>query len=233
MTLCAITLRAVHVALHGQHGYVHVLPAHALQARRIHHAHQHLLLLTRERIVQVALDKGLRRTQSQAQRQHLRVSDGGAREGERAGVLVDAQREDGGFERADVHLPPAKDVHHGTRLSPIRRDHPVLPLHEGGLLEPLLLVMVEDDDLHALAAAQLPQLPQPAAVGGVHHYQAADGVKIGSPDAQDGQVLPVQRDELAHVAVEGARRRLSEHPDTVWRRPRWRRTRRSRRSGGS
>ena len=83
---------------------MHIDAAHPPQLHRVDHAHEGLAMLPGESAVQVTLEERLRGTQPHGGGQHLRIADGGAREGERTGVFVDAEREDGGRQAGDLHV---------------------------------------------------------------------------------------------------------------------------------
>ena len=76
------------------------------------------------------------------------------------------------------------------------------PLTNGGPLGVLRLVVVEDDHLHPRLAAQTAQVADPLGVGGVDDDELADLALVEQAQVDDGEVLAVQRHELAHVGVE-------------------------------
>ena len=183
---------------------VNVEAPHALEAHHVDHLHEHRPLIGGERAVQIALYEGLRGPQAHGSGQHLRVTDGRARVGERPRVLVDAEGEDGGGQPRDLHLALAQQVQHRGGLSAVVREHPVLALDERGPLGLFGLVVVEDDHLDPALAAQTPQIAHPLGVSGVDDDELPDLALVEQPQVDDGQVLPVQRHKLAHVRVERA-----------------------------
>ena len=184
---------------------VHIQPAYPLQPDKVHHLHEHQALIAGEGAVQIPLDEGLGSAEAHRGGQHLGVADGGARIGEGACVLVDAEGEDGRREAGDLHLALTQKVEHRGSLGPVLGYHPVLALDEAGGLWPLGFVMVEHDHLHPRLAAQLSQITDAVGVGRVDDDKLADLALIEQAEVDDGQVLAVQRDELADIGGERAR----------------------------
>ncbi len=192
----------------GRDVYRHHVDVHAsdpLDLHRIHHLHEHLPLLLGERAVEKALDQGLGGAQAHRGGEHLGIADGGARIGQRTGVFVDAQSEDGRLQAGDLDPSLPEDVEHRRGLGSVGGQHPIVPLHESGALRILGLVVVEHDGLHVAAPAELRQVADPFRVGRIDDDQPLDLALVDLAKTHDGQRLAVERDELAHVGIERAR----------------------------
>ena len=194
--------QALHVGGNIEDHRVHVDAAHPLQLHGIDHAHEGFAMLLGESAVQVALEQRLRGTQPHGGGQHLRIADGSAREGERTGVFVDAEREDGGGQARYLHVALQEEVQHGGRAGAVGGEHPVLALDEGRPLGVLGEVMIEDHHFDVGPADQSAQVADALGVGRVDDDQLPDLALVDQADAQNGQALPVQRHELPDVGIE-------------------------------
>ena len=183
---------------------MYVDAAHPPQLHGVDHAHEGFAMLPGESAVQITLQQGLRGTQAHGGGQHLRIADGGARKGERAGVLVDAEREDGGGQTRYLHVALQQKVQHGGRAGAVGGKHPVLTLDEGRALGVLVKMVVEDHHLDVGTVDQPAQVADALGVGRVDDYQLPDLALVDQADAQYGQALPVQRHELPDVGIERA-----------------------------
>ena len=142
--------------------------------RRDQRVEQRALLL-RERRAQVLRDHVLAGAVAQAPGERLGVADADARVAERAGVLVDPEREDGRLERRDRDLPLGQDPDHRRRQRAVLREDEVLGLHPVGRLAG---VVVEDDDLDGGVARDPLELAQALRVHGLDDDQPPDRVQV-------------------------------------------------------
>ena len=123
---------------------------------------------------------------------------------ERAGVLVDAEREDCRLERRDVDLPLGQDRHHRRRERAVLREDEVLRLHPVGRLAG---VVVEDDDLDLGVARDLLELAQALRCDGLDHDQPPDRRGVDAAGLGELELVGVQPVELPHVPVQRAGQR--------------------------
>ena len=154
-------------------------------------------------LVQPLLQQFRVRAAAHAPGQRLRVPRRRGGERERAGVLVDAEREHGGLERR--HRDPAlgDDAHEESD------QRAVAGADQGVGVEvrrqvARVRVVVEGDDLHPVPAAQVAEVAEAVGVHGVDQDQAADGVPVHIRGVDHGDGVGVQSLELTHVAVDGA-----------------------------
>ncbi len=185
----------------GCHQHLHA--ADVVRLGRVQQRIEQITLLGRERHVEVRGDEVLIRAVAQAPRERLGVALRRARIRERAGVLVDAERERRRLERRDRELPFREDADEGRGQRPVARQDRGLRVDPVGKLD---VVMVEDDLLDLRVEGDAFELAQPGRVRGLDHDQPADRAQIEPRSLDDVELLGVETGELAHVPVQGARR---------------------------
>ena len=135
---------AVDVARPGERADQDVVPGDAHRLERGEQRVEQLALVLRQRLMQVAGDHLLAGPVAEAPGERLGVTEGRARVGQRAGVLVDPEGERGRLERRHGDLALGQDADERRRERAVSRDHGRLrrqPLGEG------LAVVVEEHDL--------------------------------------------------------------------------------------
>ena len=120
------------------------MPGDALRLERGEQRVEQRALVLHQRLMQVAGDHVLARPVAEAPGERLGVTQGRARVGQRAGVLVDAEGEHGRLERRHGDLALGQDADRASSSAHRLRDHGRLrrqPLGER------LAVVVEEHDL--------------------------------------------------------------------------------------
>ena len=161
-------------------------------------------LLLGERRAQVLGDDVLAGTVAEAPRERLRVPHADPGIPERAGVLVDAEREDGRLERGDRDLALGEDPDHRRRERAVLREHEVLGLHP---VRRLAGMVVEDHDLDRGIARDALELAEALRMHRLDDDEPPDRARVDSPGLEQLQLVRMQAVELPHVSVEGARER--------------------------
>ena len=138
---------------------------------------------------------------SQAPRQRFRVAERDSRVAQRAGVLVDAEREHGRLERCDVELPLGEDRDHRRRQGAVVRADDVL---RPDPVELLVTVVVEEDDLDLRVSRDTLEVAQASGVRRLDDDEALDRVEVDPCLLGDVELLRVQAIEVPDVAVQGA-----------------------------
>jgi hypothetical protein len=193
---------AVHVPGPGDRGDEHLETARRVRLEGGDERVEQGALLLRERRAQVLRDHVLARPVPQAPGERLGVAPADARVAERAGVLVDPEREHGSLERRGLELPLGEDADERRRERGVLRQHEVLGLHPVGRLPG---VVVEDDDLDGRVARDALELPEPLGMDGLDDDETADRVEVDATRLDEVELVRVQAVELAHVAVQRAR----------------------------
>ena len=192
---------SVDVARPGDRGQEHLDARRLVGLARLEQTAQQLPLVAGERRVQERAEQVLSRAVPQAPGERLGVALSGRGVRQRAGVLVDSERENGGFQRRD------RDLALGEHSDQCRRQRPVLRYDRIRLGDPVgkvCGVVVEDDRLDLRVARNPLQLAEPTCVDSLDDDQPADGVEVEARDLDKLQLVRVQAVELAHVSVEGA-----------------------------
>ncbi|OPZ80561.1 MAG: hypothetical protein BWY76_03323 [bacterium ADurb.Bin429] len=162
---------------------------------------QHLALRLGERAVDEGGDDVEIRSPAQQPRHRLRVLRGGGAEGEAAGVLVDAQRENRRVQRVHRDARLAQQAHHQRGVGAAGFNARFTRLN-GGLKG---RVVVVKDDRHARPADERGEASQPFGVLRLHHDEAGDAVQRHVLRRHQVDEVAMQREELAHVAVRARR----------------------------
>ncbi len=148
--------------------------------------------------VQVLGDHVLARAVAQAPAERVGVALGHRRIRERARVLVDAEREHGRLERGRLDLALGEDPDERGRERAVLREDEVLLAQPVG---PLGLVVIEDDHLDAGPQRDLLELTQALGVDGLDDDQALDRLVVDRSRVGDLELVGMQPEELADVAV--------------------------------
>ena len=192
---------AVHVARPANGGHQHRHAAHVDLAGGVQQRSQQGAMVLVQRRVQEAPDQPLVGAVAGAKGQRLDVSKAGGGIGQRAGVLVDAQRQRGGLGRGRLDRPLGEDPGHRRRERPVGRDHQVVGRNP---VRRLAAVMVEQHRLDAVAFDHLRQLAQPSQIGGLDDDHTPHAGEVAAGRVVHIELRGVQADELAHVAVQSA-----------------------------
>ncbi len=151
--------------------------------------------------MQVGGDEILPRAMAQTPGERVGVPLRARRVRQRAGVLVDAEREGRGLERRGQQLALGEDADERGRQSAVVREHRGVRVDPVGELG--LAVMIEEDLLHRQIERNGLELAEARRVRGLDHDQAADRVRFETGDLDDGlELLGMQAIEVADVAVE-------------------------------
>ena len=189
--------------VHG--GDQHLLPCRIHGLERVQELVQEIALGGAERRVQVLGDEILARAVAQAPRERVRVPLRRRRVRQRARVLVDAERERGRLERCRRELSLGEDPDEGRRQRAVGRDDRRVLVHPVGKLR--VLVVVEEDLLHAGVERHGLELAEARRGRGLDHDQAADRVELEAARLDDVlELVRVQAIEVANVAVQRADR---------------------------
>ena len=161
---------------------------------------EQLALGLAERRVQVRGDQLLPGAMTEAPAQRLRVALGRARVGERARVLVDAERERRRLDLRHLDLALGQDADERRRQRPVLRDHGALRRDPVGKLA--VRVVVENDLVDRGVERDAFELVQACGVDGLDHDQPADRVRLEPRGLDELELVRMQARELAHVAVQ-------------------------------
>ena len=138
------------------------------------------------------------------QAERVGVALGDRRIGERARVLVDPEREDGRLERRRLDLALGEDPdERGRERAVVGEDEVLL----GQPRRAARAVVVEDDELDPGPQRDLLELAQALGVHGLDDDQALDRVVVDRPRVRDRELVRMEAEELAHVAVQRAGQR--------------------------
>ena len=149
----------------------HAQAGQLVRLERVDERVEQLALVGGERRVKVALEQLLARAVPQAPRQGVRVALCRRRVRQRAGVLVDAEREDRRLERRHGDFPLGEDADEHRRQGPVLgQDHVLGPRP----VRRLACVMVEHHLLHLRVERQRLELAQSAGAGRLDDDQATD-----------------------------------------------------------
>ena len=134
-----------------------------------------------------------------AERQRLDVTQGGRGERQRAGVLVDAERERRRLGDAGLDPPLPQDAGHRRAQRTVLGDHRAPRPVRGRRA-----VVVEQHCLDAGTRHDLGQVAQPVEPRRLDHDHPRDRGQVAPRRVRQVELVLVQRDELADVAVEAA-----------------------------
>jgi len=144
----------------------------------------------------------LARTVTEAPRERLRVALGRRRVGQRAGVLVDSERERRRLQRGHGHFALGEDADEGRRERAVLGEDRVLGARPSGRLA---RVVIEDDLLDLRVESNRFELPEPTRMDRLDDDQPADGAELQARGLDQAELVGVQAVELANVPVERAR----------------------------
>jgi hypothetical protein len=176
-----------------------LLPAGVHRLDGLLEREQQPALGSRERRVQELEHELLARPVTHAPGERVRVALGRRQVGERAGVLVDPEREDGRLERRRHQLALGEDGHHRRRQRAVAGEHRRLRVDPAGQV---VAVVVEDDDLRLAAQRDRLELAQPRGLRRLHDDQAPDRAGLEPGRLHQLELVGVQPHEVADVAVE-------------------------------
>ena len=169
---------------------------------RLEEQTEQLALFVDQRRLEIRRDQILIRAAPHAPRERLRVARRRARIRQRAGVLVNAEREDGCLERRRLELALREHADECRRQRSVVAEHRALRRDPVGRLA---AVMVEDDGLHGEVARNGLEVSEPAGVRRVDGDQPADRVDLQPRRLDDrAELVRVQAVEVADVPVQRA-----------------------------
>ncbi len=168
----------------------------------LHEGGQKRPLVGPQRRVEERRDQLLGGAVAGAEAERLDVADGRRREGERPRVLVDAERQRGRLGRGGVDAPLGQDADHG------RGERTILAGHIAARRHPRrrgrVAVVVEEHRLHPLPRRHLGEVAQAGQVRRLDHDQTRNGRGVDARGVAEVELVGVQGNELAHVAVHPA-----------------------------
>ena len=191
---------AVDVLGPAQRRQEHLLSPCVHRLESLHEPVQERALGLGERRVQVLRDQILARAVTQAPAERVDVPLRRRRVRERAGVLVDAERERRRLEHGRLELALGEDADHGRRESAVRGDHRRRRLDP---LRKLVVVVVEEHLLHRRIEGDTLELPEPRRLCGLDDDEAADRVEL-EPARLDhaAELVGVQAVEVPDVPIQ-------------------------------
>ena len=184
---------SLHIARPAERPHEHVQAVDVVRLQCVDERVEQFALVGGERRVEVALEQLLARAVPQAPRQGIRVTLPRRRVGQRARVLVDAEREDRRLERRHGDFPLGEDADERRRQRPVLGQDDVLrPRPVRGLAG----VMVEHHFLHLRIEGQRLELRQPAGARRLDDDQPPHRVLLETRCLDELQLLRVQPAQL-------------------------------------
>jgi hypothetical protein len=190
---------AVHVAGPRHGGDEHVDPAGLVGLQRVDQRVEQRALVVGQRRVQERGDRLLPRTVAAAPGERVGVARRGRWVRQRAGVLVDPEREDGRFQRRHGELAFRDHADQRRRQRAVLGDH---RRRRVGPVRQLAGVVVEDDLLDPAVEHDRLELAESTSANRLDDDQAADRREVDPADLDHVQLVGVETVEVADVAVQ-------------------------------
>ena len=141
-----------------------------------------------ERCVEVVGDHVLAGAVAKAPRERLSVPERDAGIAERAGVLVDPERENSRLQRRHLDLTLGQDRHHRRREGPVFGTDDVVRPHP---VELVFNMVVEQDDFDLRIARDALEVSKPSGMRRLHDDEPLDGAQVDTALLRDLQLLRV------------------------------------------
>jgi hypothetical protein len=157
---------------------------------------EQVALLGLERAAQVPAEERLIGAEPHARGERLDVPEGRRGVRERAGVLVNAERERGRVHRRDLDAPVEQHLQHAGHDAAVGGHERVAGRGLAGA------VVVERDHLDVFPAAQRGEATEPLGARHLDQHEPPDRAMVHGPGLDARDLVRVQVVELAHIAVD-------------------------------